>query len=151
MTDPVLISVIEQTESARRTNAVRFEPLTYQHIGTLYSRSLHNCVVANRCSEDTAKMICSTSWGAFQLMGFNIYADNAPCLDMSIVTFANNFACQQSAIEYFLTSIGQKDVTWEQMKLSEQVRNSFISKYNGPGAIDAYWFRMVSSAKYLNL
>lgn len=151
MTDTTLLRVIAQTESADWRYAVRFESATYGVTEREYPKSLHNCQVANRCSQDTAKMICATSWGVYQMMGFNIYGDNSPCKLTAIGLFICDDICQENMQEYFLRSIGHSETTWEQMKLSSQVREGFISKYNGPGAVDAYWFRMVASAKYLGL
>jgi len=68
--------VIKTIESSNNPFAFRFEEqLYFQHraIKTNLSKVLKRVKMLNQCSNETALMIVSTSWGFFQILGINIY------------------------------------------------------------------------------
>lgn len=73
---PLLSSVIGWIESRNDPFALRFEPKVFAGSRFVDYALLQVIQQCNDCSEDTARVIASTSWGAYQVMGFNLY--NSP-------------------------------------------------------------------------
>ncbi len=73
-----LESIISDIESAGNRYAMRFEPHVYERtqITTRYDAAVNAAKARNKCSLETARVIVATSWGKFQVMGFNLYDPN---------------------------------------------------------------------------
>ena len=142
-----LCDVIAQVESSGNAGAIRFEPATYATIGDHRFDAAHaNCVIANRCSRGTADMILSTSWGLYQLMGFNLYARPG---QVAVAAFLANPLSQMAALDPFLASHGHRageDAAWLE---NEASRLAFATKYNGPGEPEAYAAALLDAYKRL--
>jgi hypothetical protein len=72
----MIIDVIKTVESSNNQYAFRFEEqLYFQHrsIKSKLSKVLKTVKMLNNCSDATALMIISTSWGFFQILGINVY------------------------------------------------------------------------------
>jgi hypothetical protein len=72
----MIIDVIKTVESSNNQYAFRFEEqLYFQHrsIKSKLSKVLKIVKMLNNCSDATALMIISTSWGLFQILGINVY------------------------------------------------------------------------------
>jgi hypothetical protein len=128
-----LSELIAWIESRDTTAAIRFEPATYAK----FDNAAPNKVVmdilariksANRCSDATARMIYSTSFGAHQLMGFNIYADDFP---MPIGEYLVSQSAQQARFLAFLKRAGLQDFTPDNLAKNHDSRLKFAIKYNG--------------------
>jgi len=70
-----LEELIADIESAGNKYAMRFEPHVFDRTqsSTRYGVMVNIARARNKCSRDTARVIISTSWGKFQIMGFNLY------------------------------------------------------------------------------
>lgn len=73
MKTPSLYEIISTIESNAFLGAMRFEQAVYktEAYETPYVRM--RIKANNFCSLDTARVISSTSWGMYQIMGFNLY------------------------------------------------------------------------------
>jgi len=67
-----LANLIAYVESNNNQFSMRFEEKYFQR--KLDVAILHKIKMFNICSFSTAKMIASTSWGAYQIMGINLYS-----------------------------------------------------------------------------
>ena len=69
-----IAKIIAEVESNSFQYAIRFEPHIYIFLKNRKNpQILKKIVELNKCSYETAKMIYSSSWGMYQIMGFNIY------------------------------------------------------------------------------
>jgi hypothetical protein len=70
-----LEDIISQIESGDNLYAMRFEPHVFErmHQTNRYGAAVAVAKQQNRCTLETARVICATSWGRFQIMGFNLY------------------------------------------------------------------------------
>lgn len=128
-----LFDVIGYVETKNTPRALRFEPATYARVASgAWTPLLDTIARINQCSQSTARMIYSTSWGAAQLMGFNLY-DLGYTLD--VVTFANDVIAQAAMFEKFITAKGiAADVNT--LATVPAARKFFARVYNGDA--DAY-------------
>src|ERR1700744_2386392 len=74
-----LFDIVSYVESACNPHLIRFEPGVYHSISTectpAQRQILNEIIRIHDCSNGTAQMIYSTSWGQIQMMGFNLYGD----------------------------------------------------------------------------
>ncbi len=135
-----VLRALAKIESADRIDALRFEPLVYAKRDSHPSHVIDAIVKANRCSRHTAAVIYSTSFGCWQLMGFNLYASwNAP--HVSVGFFLSSRENQRNAIRRFLERNGLDRYTQEQL-LTKEHSEAFAKKYNGPGNVIEYGSRL---------
>lgn len=134
--DPELAKLIARVESNNDFRAMRFEPATFQMISNRpVTSALTKIIENNHVSLATARVIYSTSWGAFQIMGFNLYSLG---FEGHIIDFANLPSLQLVAFNWFLDA---NHINW---KLSDIMADDnklrmFAVAYNGS---DAYAARM---------
>lgn len=147
-------AIVAQVESAGRLSAIRFEPAKWSHY--LVSPSAPEvaiCAHYNECSTDTARMICASSWGLYQLMGFNLYAPphyGGYGLTGSIHEFwADGEQIQEAAFAWFLKSRRIDDITAEQLANDPNARLRFATAYNGPGQPAVYAQMILNAIKGL--
>lgn len=141
-----LARVIADVESNSRYGALRFERRIFNRITDQGSTPVTVAIAkACNCSSDTAKMIYSTSWGAFQIMGFNIY-DKGIGYTGDISTFLFNQDTQVAAFNTFIKTKGI-EYSIEDLK-DEHTRNTFAVTYNGS---TDYAVRVLASMKRLGL
>ena len=70
----MLERIVAKVESNNDLQAIRFEPLFYLKIKAYEDRKVINAVkLLHNCSTETAKMILATSFGKYQIMGYNLY------------------------------------------------------------------------------
>lgn len=106
---------------------------------------------ANKCSNDTARMICATSWGLYQILGVNIYNRIGNWHYGGIITkFVHNVILQHQCFTEFVSSKGI-DYSVEQLITDATCRSKFARIYNGPGNIDEYSRRIVKYAEKLKI
>jgi hypothetical protein len=135
--DMMIYEAIRQVESSGNYLAVRFEPNLYY--GTSGEWQFSKCQLIqnyNVCDKATARCIACTSFGAFQLLGVNIY-------DMgytsSIFNYVNDAATQYNIAEKFFNSLNSPfsfTSSVEEQTFEELI--SFATKWNGPGNPSGY-------------
>lgn len=130
---PTVNAVIAHVESAGRPWACRFEPLVFGRIaGPAYAAALLACASINKCSRDTAEVLCSTSWGTYQIMGYNLYM-NPINLDSPIGVYLGNTDLQDQTFEAFLREKSLDQYTTDQLLNDSGALMNFARAYNGPG------------------
>lgn len=131
---PSIAQVIAHVESAGRGDAMRFEPAVYERaLAGSYGPQVAAAVTAHKCSQATARVIVSTSWGKFQLMGFNLYPN---LTGLSVAAFMST--PQDPAFGKFLAIKRLDHFTAQQLFSDLAARLSFATVYNGPGNPQAY-------------
>jgi len=89
---PELIAFVE---SGYDPHALRFEEYFYRILKS-HDEDINKVAEINVCSKNTARMICATSWGLYQLLGYNIYINLG--YDDRIFNFLKDLTLQ---LEYF--------------------------------------------------
>lgn len=126
-----LWDIVARVESANHLYAIRFED-------GYYNRRLRNgwdetilkrIRTANQCSRATAQMIYCSSWGAVQIMGFNLY--NANGMEWSVGKFMATETIQRQQFERFLRENKLIDYTPELLARDLEARRRFAKTYNG--------------------
>lgn len=139
--DNKLLEALARIESDGWQYALRFEPATYLRKLLFDKTIIQKIIKSNKCSKETAFAIYSTSYGAWQLMGFNIYNNNC---DVSVGEYLSNSSLQEQSVGVYLKQRGLENTTIQDL-LDEKVRNNFARKYNGPGNVPEYSSRLLTS------
>lgn len=148
MIDTNLARIIGQVESAGRLNALRFEPGTMVNVTARHLKAVNAAQHVHNCSVSTAGMICSTSWGLYQIMGFNIY--NLGCTH-TVFDYVADPAIQSEMLQKFLVADGLGNATWAAMADDDALLRRFATLYNGSGNVDAYMNLLTEAADKLGL
>ena len=121
----LLSDCVAQVESANNQCAMRYEP---DYLPTLTSIQLNQKFATNGYMDtNTARMIASTSWGKFQIMGANLYA--VLKYEDTLVSFLSDVGSQLAAFQSFIGHIGFTDGPFSLM--SENALLRFARLYNG--------------------
>jgi hypothetical protein len=149
-----LWKVISKVESSDNQFAIRFEPTTFQAkpiwiLGTLPKIAAHH----PGASQDTLLMIACTSWGYYQILGANIWANGYVGNFHDFLTDdmdqGSDLSFQEEAFEVFIKPHGyvmDEDCdTW-----NEQRYLMFATFYNGPGEPQLYATAMQTANAGLN-
>jgi len=124
-----LAEIIKLIESSGNMQAVRFEPFFYKRLksktndpAVLKIREIH------KCTYYTALMIASTSWGLYQIMGYNLYFYNLT--DKTVFEFLFDQEEQDQAFQKF---IEKRNIafTIEELKKDPEKIRKFAKYYNG--------------------
>lgn len=135
-----ILQALAKIESNDWPEAIRFEPLVYAKRDSHAQHIIDAIVKANRCTRHTAAVIYSSSYGCWQLMGFNLYASwNAP--HVSVGFFMSSRENQRNAIRRFMERNGLDGFTQAQL-LTKEGSEAFAKKYNGPGNVIEYGSRL---------
>ena len=142
-----LAQVIARVESADNPYALRFEPATYLNIGqSRFDLARAAAKSVNKCSIDTANVILSTSWGRFQIMGFNLYAKATHCVGEYMASDAAQlFALSDMLAPWAMSPDDNAD--W--ILTNPQRVASLATRYNGPGNVADYSALLVAAYKAL--
>lgn len=149
--DIQLSDVIAWIESRGNPHALRFEPSVYSRLTNGAMTPAHAAIVKrivsiHNCSIPTAQVIYSTSYGLYQLMGFNLYADDSVnSTDLDVVSFCANTKEQTRVFNAFV-SRETINVTPKQMAENANVRGMFADFYNGNEI--AYSAKIVASLQH---
>ena len=146
--DPVLARIISHVESSGLKYALRFEPGIFAGLATLgaaESAELDHIAHLNLCSYETARVIYSTSFGFYQIMGFNIYALG---WDGPILSWWQDINAQNAAFAAFLDK-NDINFTWAEMSTDSTKLGKFARVYNGNEA--SYSARMLAIAAQLGV
>lgn len=130
-----LSDLIAQVESTGNPWAVRFEP-AHNPAASFVSRM----AAVARCSTDTARVLCASSWGLFQIMGDELMALG---LNMSPIQYCASAQTQQATLPRFLAEKGLSAVTLDAVINDTPTRLNFATKYNGPGNVQVYSQRLL--------
>ena len=130
----ILLDAVEIVESSRNQFAIRFEPSLFQTrpIWAIDDEPLISTI--NKCDRETAIMIACTSFGAWQMLGCNIYACG---YKNPIGNFFDAFATQQMLAEQFIRECGAEPLS-DMAQLSDAALLAFATRWNGPGNPQAY-------------
>jgi hypothetical protein len=133
-----LSKVIATIESGPFPYAMRFENSLWDHPAQMPSASIRPAMVANRCNAVTAQMICATSWGLFQIMGFNLYGS----LGLTIAVGPYLFDTEQQVFAFnkFVRLNGFDAANFD--FTDEALIERFARSYNGPGDVANYAAKM---------
>jgi hypothetical protein len=121
-----LSQLIAMAESSNNIHASRFEPAF-----TPSDLAVSRCVAANKCTAATAKVICATSYGKYQILGEELY--RREIITTPIFVYANDEAAQDNSFNVF---IAQKHIvyTLQQILTIQADRDNFAHLYNGNAA-----------------
>ncbi len=129
-----LADLIISIESNGDKRAMRFEEGFYNRVkDKTQDTAINRIQRIHKCSRNTACMIASTSWGLFQIMGYNIYFYSL--YDAHITKFVDDVVAQIEAFHKFIKGKGI-DYTVEELKTNEAKLKRFASIYNGD--VDGY-------------
>lgn len=123
-----VIARVESGDVNKQQYAMRFEPGVYAR-PKFVQDIIARIAKYNQCSQATAKMIYSTSWGACQMMGFNLY-DPAFEYTKSVGEFMSSPLDQQAT---FVRFIRRKGINYDVQSLADMpaMRRQFALTYNG--------------------
>ncbi len=129
--NPTLGMIIARIESHNNPQAMRFEP-------DMYARILPNVftdpIIAHiknihDCSFHTATVIYSTSYGLYQIMGFNLFDPKGFNFTSSLIDFCDNPIKQDAAFAHFVI---EKKINFLPTELCDDAnRQKFALAYNG--------------------
>jgi hypothetical protein len=135
-----LANVIATVESGPFPYAMRFESVMYGRGSPYFTTEiLEAAEKANHCNAVTARMICSTSWGLFQIMGFNLYSP-AIALPIAIGPYLFDTEQQFNAFKRFVKINGFDADNFDFG--DEATIERFARSYNGPGDVPNYVAKM---------
>lgn len=145
--DPVLARIIAQVESSQFPFAIRYEP----GIKSFQPELLRLIYKGNRLADAdkfgysaTARVIYATSYGKFQVMGYELYQLG---FTGAVGEYLGNEEEQERMFSMFLNA-KRINSAWESLKANQPALTQFALKYNGS---DQYANRMLGAAKALGL
>lgn len=131
---PSIFDVISWVETKRNFTSVRFEPATYAKLSVARTDSQKVIIAAiqkaNVCSWGTALMIYSSSWGAAQVMGFNLYGPRT-AYGKSVFDFCADETAQKFVFGSVLKEMGLDQFSVADLAVSKVTRARFALSYNG--------------------
>lgn len=148
-----IFDLISWIETKNSLCAVRFEPAVFKNISeNKMSRArqdiINNIAKIHNCSNGTAMMIYSSSWGASQVMGFNLYDQSICDSRFNFYMYLGDGIEQARATDAFLRHVDLDQCTSEMLADDHHERLNFAIKYNG--AI-AYEKPMIDALKHFGL
>lgn len=136
-----ILSVITTIEDGGKNWPPRFEYEWFlNHAGAITPVIANARTYNGNCSWTTARMLCATSWGKYQVMGFNLYSP--PLFQHSVETFLLDENGEQE--KYVMDFLARHDINFsvDELRSSEDARRQFATRYNGPGNVDDYATRI---------
>jgi hypothetical protein len=143
--------IIAQVESSGNPYAYRFEPTVFDSLRVGALTPVHLVIInkimkIHSCNQSSAEVIYSSSYGLYQLMGFNIYGECG--YDKSIFAYLNDSLTQTALFESLLSHMGLSDITASMLAGNEFARHEFGLRYNGS---IAYENGIVEACKHLGM
>lgn len=133
--------IIGAIESDNNPSAIRFEYLTFENsvnVGEIID-AIREC---NLCDLATARMIYSTSWGEFQIMGKELYDPRVCAYRNSIARYLVQSSDQDVTFNSYLfrmpLGIKLKSESPASLFSDPNLRAHFARLYNGPGNFQEY-------------
>lgn len=130
-----LQALIATVESAGNPHAIRFEQKYFDKIWGVYRDQRRINIEAgvardrNKCSLVTGFMIASTSFGQFQMMGFNLYSREFD-YPKDVATFLTSYGDQRDLFDKFVKNRGI-NFSIEDLANDPAKRMQFAMAYNG--------------------
>lgn len=133
-----LIALVESDEN--------FSAERYEENFKFSEDAIIKIVKYNQCDRETAEKIAKTSYGAYQIMGENIYTICG--FKNSITHFLDSPTEQKNILSIFLYI---KNIKYDliDMITDPAKRYRFIRLYNGPASIEIYDKRLLKKFKYM--
>lgn len=131
-----LANIIASIESSDNPKRLRFESATYQKLISGKMTPIHSVIVGNiasinKCSTDTAAMLYSTSFGLYQMMGFNLWDPSSSArTSFDVFSFVASPNEQTRCFNAFV-SRETIDYTAQELADSDLRRVHFAHIYNG--------------------
>lgn len=135
MTTPIAVcDLIAHIESSGNPYAYRFEPIVYKNLSVGSLTPAHLAIVQNimrihSCSQSSAMVIYSSSYGLYQIMGFNMYGLLG--VEDSIFKFCNNPVDQLVAFNKLRVSMKLDGFSVSDLANDANDRMIFAQRYNG--------------------
>ena len=150
--DPALGAIITHVESSGFSGALRFEPAVYATIKGLTGGPsdptpgtdlVKTIAKFNLCTIETGEVLYSTSFGLYQIMGYNLYRLGLHRPLSEYLAGPNARILQDAMFAKFLAD-RNINFTWAEMLADQEKLNVFAERYNGSLA---YGNRMKAIAK----
>ena len=125
-----LQAVIARIESSDNPFALRFEPLEYA--AGAGASLVARIAALHGVDEVTGRVIASTSWGLFQIMGFQLWGGSNPYAG-TFFAYCMDIDAQRLAFEDFLSDHGINYLLDELLSNPRKL-DAFAAKYNGDAA-----------------
>lgn len=146
--DPKLSYIISQVESSGFSGALRFEPKVYETVKGRGANAHFVPEIAslNHCTVETAEVIYSTSFGLYQIMGYNLYRLG---LHRPVSEFQNGVQSRVLQDTAFARFLSDRNIlfTVEEMRADPAKLVRFAEHYNGSEAY-ADRMRQVANSHY---
>lgn len=133
-----LSELIAQAESSNNQFAARFEPAYHPN-----PENVKKLAVDIGCTYSTAEILCSISWGLFQIMGNNLVEMG---LSISPIQYCSSIPIQQMYFQKYITE-NHCAYTLDDILNDSAKRLDFAEKYNGPGMPHQYADYLIASYK----
>lgn len=136
-----LADVIARVESGNFAGAIRYEEASHANIVARfgsYASIAQNAMTANKCNQSTACVLLATSWGKFQIMGFNLYASDVCNIREPLSAYLANEPFQEMSFNKYCVARHCDTYDVAALRTSLQTRSDFARLYNGTGNIPAY-------------
>lgn len=153
LTAPITVpDIIAHIESSGDPYAYRFEPTVYKNLSTgaltpAHLEIVQNIMAVHKCSQSSAMVIYSSSYGLYQIMGFNLYdANNLNC-SLQFGCFMNSTDWQSTFFARLLTRMGLT-YSVDDLANNPNLRMHFAVTYNGSSV---YEDAIVAALQYYNI
>lgn len=125
-----LSQLIAAAESGNNQYAVRFEPAYHPD-----PKAVSKLAGIMECTANTAEILCSCSWGLYQIMGDNLVNLG---LQISPIHYCAIPAMQDQYFSKFLARDNLSSFTLADILHYPEKRLQFAKLYNGPGLPERY-------------
>lgn len=145
-----LAAVVRQVETGDNPRRRRFEPGVYAWEMDIYNREgiVKNIAAINLCSLATAHVMFSESYGAYQMMGFNLWGWPTPLIKVDELAFRTDRDLQDRAFLDFITE-HRINYQLEEMLGDNSKLAHFVTVWNGPQNLTSYMSKLRAAAQQL--
>lgn len=131
-----LAAVIRTIESRGNPYRPRFE--FHAYMAWPWTAVYQRIADKHGCSHDTAQMIATTSWGAYQMLGLNIFDQTISGVDPPhLFAYVADSDMQDQSFGNFIKAKGV-NFTLSDLLADPDKMQKFVTRWNGPGNVDAY-------------
>jgi hypothetical protein len=131
-----LASVIKAIESGGSPHRPRFE--YHAFMAWPWTPAYDRILAKHQCTRDTAQMIAATSWGAYQMLGVNIFDPAISGVDPDhLFAYVADASMQDASFANFLKAKGI-DWTLQELLGDADRMQRFCERWNGPANTAAY-------------
>jgi len=131
-----LACVIKSIESGGNPHRPRFE--YHAFMAWPWTPAYDRILEKHQCTRDTAQMIAATSWGAYQMLGVNVFDPAISGVDPDhLFAYVADAPMQNASFANFVKAKGI-DWTLEELLGDPAKLQRFVTVWNGPANVDAY-------------